>query len=186
MACCVALVVTVEGARAIVQTGAVPEGLAAEFATRIKGYMATRQETGPAPPGAAPSATPEAVLARRATLRDRTRIARKDAKPGEILFPELVTAMVAIFRADRFALTGRQAAAMALETERPPDNVPVPRVNQEFPKDFGLVSPPPTILIRLPELPEALEYRLIGPHLVLRDIDTNLIVDVAPNVLPAR
>ena len=131
-------------------------------------------------------AAPAAVLDRRATLSERTRTARKDAKPGDVLFADLVTAITAIFRSDTFSITGRQATAMARDTERPPDTIPVPRVNQEFPKDYGLVSPPATILVQLPELPEALEYRLIGPHLVLRDIDTNLVVDVAPNVLAAR
>jgi hypothetical protein len=173
------------GARANAQTR-VPENVAADFAARVQRYMSARQDSMPAVLGAPDRASPEAVRARRAALGERIKTARKDAKPGEILFPDLVAAVTAIFRSDSFAITGRQAAAMARETERPPDNVPVPRVNQAFPKDYGLVSPPATILVQLPELPEALEYRLIGPHLVIRDTDANLIVDVAANVLTAR
>ena len=183
---CLAVLVIVPGTRTSVQTRAVPENVASEFATRIQRYMATRQDSMAALPGAADRAAPEAVLDRRARLNERIRTARKDTKPGDILFPDLVAAITAIFRSDSFSITGRQATAMARETESPPSNIPVPRLNQEFPKDYGLVSPPATILVQLPELPEALEYRLIGPHLVLRDIDANLIVDVAPNVLTAR
>jgi hypothetical protein len=183
-AVCLALLAIVLGLRPNAQTR-VPDNVASEFATRIQRYMTARQDAAPTP--AAPErAAPEAVLERRARLGERIRTTRKDAKPGDILFPDLVAAIAAIVRADTFRITGRQATAMGRETERPPDNVPVPRVNREFPKDYGLVSPPATILVQLPELPEALEYRFIGPHLVLRDAETNLIVDVAPNVLPAR
>ena len=183
---CLAVLVIVLGTAASVQTPAVPEAVASEFATRVQRYMAAHQDAMAASPAAADRAAPEAVIARRARLNERIRTARKDTKPGEILFPDLVAAITPIFRSDRFSITGRQATAMGRETERPPDNVPVPQVNQEFPKEYGLVSPPATILVQLPELPDALEYRLIGPHLVLRDIDANLIVDVAPNVLSAR
>jgi hypothetical protein len=164
----------------------VPENVASDFATRVERYMSARQDSMPALLGGPDRASPQAVLDRRAALSERIKSARKDAKPGEILFPDLVAAVKAIFRSDSFAITGRQVTANARETERPPDNVEVPRVNQQFPKDYGLVSPPATILVQLPELPEALEYRLIGPHLVIRDSDANLIVDVAPNVLSAR
>jgi hypothetical protein len=174
------------GTPAGLQTGPIPENVATEFATRIQRYMTTRQDSMPALAGTAERASPEAVLDRRARLNERIRTARKDTKPGDILFPDLVAAIVGIFRSDTFRITGAQATAMARETERPPNNVPVPRVNDEFPKDYGLVSPPATILVRLPELPDVLEYRLIGPHLVVRDIEANLIVDVAPHVLSAR
>jgi hypothetical protein len=173
------------GARISVQTR-IPEKLASDFAERVQRYMAARQASMPTLRGTSDRAAPEAVGDRRAALSDGVKTMRKNARPGDILFPDLVAAITAIFRSDTFAITGRQATAMARETARPPDNVPVPRINQEFSKKDGLVSPPATILIQLPELPEALEYRLIGPHLVIRDIDTNLIVDVAPNVLLAR
>ena len=35
----------------------------------------------------------------------------------------------------------------------------------------------------LPELPEPLEYRFAGRHLILLDTEANLVVDVVPGVL---
>ena len=39
------------------------------------------------------------------------------------------------------------------------------------------------LLARLPQLPEQLDYRITGRHLLLRDADANLIVDYIPNVI---
>jgi len=164
----------------------IPEAVAAEFATRVDRYMAARKAAGPNLPTNNSPETPAAVLERRAKLREAMRVARKDAKPGEILFPGLVAILEQLFQSDAFKISGREASAMARETERPPTEESVPRVNQEYPERRGLVSPPATVLIRLPALPDALEYRIIGRHLIIRDVDSNLIVDVAPNVLPAR
>ena len=41
---------------------------------------------------------------------------------------------------------------------------------------------PPSILLNLPKLPEELEYRFVGPHLILHDVNANLIVDFIPGV----
>jgi hypothetical protein len=51
------------------------------------------------------------------------------------------------------------------------------RVNAEYPVDAPLSTMPPTLLQRLPLLPEELEYRFVGPDLILRDKNANIIVD---------
>ena len=35
----------------------------------------------------------------------------------------------------------------------------------------------------LPQLPEAVEYRIIGKTLIIRDVDANIIVDYIPNAI---
>ena len=37
------------------------------------------------------------------------------------------------------------------------------------------------LLANLPQLPEDMEYRVVGSDLVLRDVDANIIVDLIPN-----
>ena len=59
-----------------------------------------------------------------------------------------------------------------------------PKVNEGYPEDAPLSSVPPTLLARLPELPKELEYRLVGRHLILHDVESSLIVDFMPNALP--
>jgi hypothetical protein len=43
---------------------------------------------------------------------------------------------------------------------------------------------PPTLLLRLPTLPDALKYLFVGRTLVLRDEEAGLIVDYLPNAMP--
>ena len=40
------------------------------------------------------------------------------------------------------------------------------------------------LLRKLPDLPPELEYRIVGRHLILRDVKANLIVDVLRDVVP--
>jgi len=58
------------------------------------------------------------------------------------------------------------------------------QINQSYPENVPLQSTPPTLLLNLPELPESLEYRILGRDLVLRDSDANIVVDYVPNALP--
>jgi hypothetical protein len=45
---------------------------------------------------------------------------------------------------------------------------------------------PPLLLSTLPRLPDNLQYRFYGRHLVILDGDVQIIVDVIANVLPAH
>jgi len=39
--------------------------------------------------------------------------------------------------------------------------------------------------MNLPQLPKEVEYRIVGRDLILLDVGTNLVVDIAPNVVPS-
>jgi hypothetical protein len=58
------------------------------------------------------------------------------------------------------------------------------QINQSYPENVPLQSTPPTLLLNLPQLPDGLEYRILGRELVLRDGNANIIVDYVPNALP--
>ena len=58
--------------------------------------------------------------------------------------------------------------------------------NQEYPQAAALQSTPPTLLLDLPKLPAELDYRIVGPDLILLDTAANLIVDLLPDALPRR
>ena len=45
------------------------------------------------------------------------------------------------------------------------------------------VATPPSVLSVLPALPDELQYRFVGPHLVLVDVDADVVLDVVPAVL---
>jgi hypothetical protein len=57
-------------------------------------------------------------------------------------------------------------------------------VNDVFPESMPLTTTPPTLLFKLPELPQELAYRFVGRDLTLIDIKARLIVDLIPNAIP--
>jgi hypothetical protein len=57
-------------------------------------------------------------------------------------------------------------------------------VNAPYPPNVPYTTLPPALLLRLPTLPDGLEYRFVGRALILRDVDAALIVDFLPNALP--
>ena len=46
-----------------------------------------------------------------------------------------------------------------------------------------LATTPANLLANLPQLPMDVEYRIVGRHLLLRDVDANIIVDFIYNAL---
>jgi len=57
------------------------------------------------------------------------------------------------------------------------------QVNATYPATEPLQTLPPNLLANLPQLPEDVEYRVVGRDLVLRDVDANIIVDFIPNAI---
>jgi hypothetical protein len=55
-----------------------------------------------------------------------------------------------------------------------------------FPAANEMATMPPSLLRALPPLPVELEYRLVGEHLVLRDVKAAMILDYIPNAVPRR
>lgn len=57
-------------------------------------------------------------------------------------------------------------------------------VNMVYPFGLPLATFPGRLLEALPELPKGLEYRIVGRHLILRDVTGNIIVDILRDVFP--
>jgi hypothetical protein len=82
---------------------------------------------------------------------------------------------------------GKTARSMILGEGNPgnqPAAAPVLNVNAPYPTTAPSSTVPPSLLIVLPQLPEELEYRFIGRHLILRDREADLIVDFIRNAVP--
>ena len=77
----------------------------------------------------------------------------------------------------------RSAADRAgLAEDMPPGAVA--DINATYPSTLPLATFPASLLAALPPLPEEIEYRFVGRHLILRDVKANIIIDVLRNVLP--
>jgi hypothetical protein len=58
------------------------------------------------------------------------------------------------------------------------------RINYPYPETKELTQIPPTLLLKLPQLPKELKYRFVQRNLLLVDTDNSLIVDYMLNALP--
>jgi hypothetical protein len=56
-------------------------------------------------------------------------------------------------------------------------------VNGPYPDGEPLSTVPPNVLASLPQLPEDLEYRFLGKHMILRDSRANIVIDYIPNAI---
>jgi hypothetical protein len=154
-----------------------------DFKDRVDGYMKLhdKQERGAAEPKE--TSDPAKIKAAQDTLAARIQAARADAKPGDIFTPEIRD----LFRRLMYPELKGPDAKVTKETmkmeEDKPARAQVLKVNGRYPEQKALPTVPPNILMRLPQLPDALEYRIVDKDLILRDVNANLIVDYIPNAV---
>jgi hypothetical protein len=166
------------GRDAAKNASAADEVALARFVKRAGRYTQLRREATADAAELEPSASPEQIRARERALAEAIRARRTHARPGDIFGPARGS-ILEIVRKDWRERTTKERSALAVETPK----AAVPEVNAAYPEDLPLATFPPELLEALPRLPEELEYRFAGPHLILHDVEANLVVDVAPNVL---
>ena len=150
------------------------------FRDRTDAYLAVHKKAAEGIPPLKETSDPAKLTAREQALGEAIRQARAGAKPGDIFGTELAAHIRNVIRKD---WTKRSAADKAgLISEVPPGSLA--DVNATYPPKLPLGTFPASLLAALPPLPEDLEYRFVGRHLILRDVKANIIVDVLPNVLP--
>jgi hypothetical protein len=121
---------------------------------------------------------PAEIFGREAAIGTAVKAMHVRAAQGEV-FTQAVTEKVhAAMRAD---VTRRSASDRASLMRDVPTMTP--RVNEPYPTSEALATFPPLLLQSLPRLPDDLEYRFMGRHLIIRDGRTNLIVDYLPDVV---
>ena len=79
-----------------------------------------------------------------------------------------------------------RGAAAARTRESIRDEAPatfVLKVNGAYPEGASRSTMPGNVLAILPVLPEGLEYRIVDAHLILMDLDANIVVDYLLNVM---
>ncbi len=154
-----------------------------EFSAKVREYtdMVNRLEnTLPSLPDRAGAAE---ISAHKKTLAEAIRHARAGAHPGDIFTPELRNRFVALIHSELTGPSG-EASREAIREDNPkqPGVTPVKlAVNAAYPDSAPLSTVPPTLLLRLPEIPKTVEYRFVGRALVLRDVRADLIVDYIPD-----
>jgi hypothetical protein len=124
----------------------------------------------------------EQIVDRRHSIADAIREARPAAKQGDIFTPESSEQFLKVIRG---TLQGSSAANVrrTIRQGEPLTGVHL-TVNGAYPEHLPSTTMPPTLLLRLPRLPDKLAYRIVGHDFVLQDTEARLVVDLIPGALP--
>ena len=164
------------------QAAAAPADAAQDLQRRVQEYLDLRATLLKKlqPLSLTPSATEVALRQQR--LAEGLRAARASARPGDLI-PAAVADQI---RATVIADFNRRTAAEERATFSEVADAPIPTINRTYPADAALPTVPPLLLQALPRLPDSLQYRFYGRHIVVLDGDAQIIVDYIANVLPAH
>ena len=152
-----------------------------DFFDHVRAYMNIHKAADAKVPSLKETSDPKQVSAREKALADEIRKERAGAQQGAVFSPSAAKEIGLVVAEDFKDRPLRDQKAILVEV---PMKVP-PAINTDYPTALPLATVPPTLLLKLPTLPEELEYRFLGRHLILRDIKANLIIDFIPNVVPA-
>lgn len=146
-----------------------------EFLDRVGEYVEIRRQVVAGVDGPIFCSDPEELFRQTQQRAAAIRDARPLAREGTIFTPR-----AAVFFRARIADDVRMGA---LEPAVDRYDDVVLEVFAVLP--WGAGAPAPArVVAHLPPLPGEIEYRFVGPHLVLLDVETNLVVDVLREVLP--
>jgi len=154
-----------------------------EFSDRVQKYVELHKSVEGTLPKLKSTKEPEIIEGHQKALARKIKAARPHAKRGDIFTP---AASEDFRKALQSEFEGHNAphAQATMKQGAPLKEVHL-RVNQIYPKAVPYTSVPPTLLQKLPRLPEDVAYRAVSGDLVLLDVKTNLVVDYLPGVIPA-
>ena len=153
-----------------------------DFQTRLDQYIKTQRVLMQDGPQLKETAEPADINLAQETLAAKIRDARKTAKQGDIFTPQVSTMFRSLMKPELKGAAGRETRSEIKEEAPTTGEVPL-RINGGYPQDQPLSTVPPNVLASLPSLPSDVEYRVVGKHLILRDVDANIIVDYVPNAI---
>ena len=153
----------------------------ADFKQRLTKYIELQKDLADDSPPLKETSDPAKIDAAQEVLGAKIRAARRDAKPGDIFTPQTRALFRRLMYPELKGEDGPETKASIAGHDKPPA-VPL-KVNAKYPESAPLPTVPPNLLARLPQLPENVEYRIVGRDLILRDVDANVIVDFIPNAI---
>jgi len=159
-------------------------GLIAAFVEKVKAYDKLRKDLAKDSPPLKETNNPSEIGNAEKSLAAKIRVARATAKQGDLFTPATEAMFKRLIRPPM--VTGPDAKenkAIVKEDAPKPGEVPF-KINGEYPKEAPQSTVPPDVLKALPPLPENLQYRIVGKHLILLCVHGNLIIDYMLNAIP--
>ncbi|MCX6545832.1 MAG: hypothetical protein NTV05_15640 [Acidobacteria bacterium] len=153
-----------------------------EFSVGLDAYLKLQKTVASSIPALKSTDLPEMITAYQQALARKIREARPTAKPGDIFTP---AACEAFRRASRAALQGPNSAKSRADTKPGAANPDMAlEVNGIYPDTEPITQFSPELLAAFPPLPAEVAYRIVGRTLLMIDVKSRLIVDVARLILP--
>jgi hypothetical protein len=177
-----ALFVTASAQGQQANLSAADKQVVAAFEARVKEYVKLRESLEGRLPKLSQDATPEQIERHKTTFQEIVRAARSNAKRGDIFTPEAATLIRAAIK-DEFKGADRQELRKTVLVEADTKAVPL-RVNYPYPESEEQLEMPPTLLLRLPQLPKQVRYRFVGRNMLLVDRENGLILDYMLDAIP--
>ena len=150
------------------------------FRDRADAYLAQHRDAAKGLPPLKDSNDVAVLTSREDELGKRIAAVRASNKPGDLIGSDLEPY---IREAVKKEWANRAAGDRSTVGEDKP-SAGVAKINTAYPREQPLATFPASLLAALPPLPEGLEYRFVGRHLIVLDVKANLVVDVLANVLP--
>ncbi len=172
-------------AKPVAKTAGLPANqiaaLQVDFKNRIDHYLEIRKEAAKgAPPLKRDEGSRQDQGRRRRRSRRGSRPSEPTAQPGDIFTPAIQKTIRQLLSPELKGDEGKDTKDILKDDA--PKSVPL-KVNTKYPEKATLPTVPSNLLLSLPHLPEELEYRIIGKHLILRDTGADLIVDFMTNAI---
>lgn len=153
----------------------------ADFDERVKSYVKLREGVEGKLPKLSKDSTPEQIEAHKKVFQEAVRSARSAAKHGDVFTADAAAYIRATIKTEMKGRDRTELRATVLEADT--KGVPL-RVNHTYPETKELVEMPPTLLLKLPQLPKHVKYRFVGRNMLLVDRENGLIVDYMTDALP--
>ena len=150
------------------------------FQQRVADYMKVHNEAEGRVPDLKETGDPQKIASRETALGDAIRSLRADAKPGDVFVEEFRPILLQLIKDDFADRSAKDRRALVSEL---PAKFQL-AINMTYPATLPLVTVPAKLLRVLPQLPEQLEYRILGRHLILRDVKANIVVDFVRDAVP--
>lgn len=144
------------------------------FKERVVSYVALHEKLEATLPKLPDKATPQQIDANQRALGDLIKLARHDAKQGDFFSPDFQTMVRRVLSE---VLAGREGKTIKASIMDENPGVPQLLVNERYPSSVPVSTMPPQLLEPLPKLIGELEYRFIGPRLILVDTEADIILD---------
>ena len=160
-----------------------PSASITAFQDRTKRYMKLHEQAVKKLPKPSSESKPDKIEVYQEGLAELIRGSRVNSKPGEILTPDIAAHIRGVIKGEFKGVRLKELRSTVAEANIPATTL---RVNYPYPDTKELVEMPPTLLLKLPELPKQLQYHFAGRRLLLIDREARIVVDYLNDALPLK